>query len=1196
MATVEKTSRVRNVAEASRRVLDPLQRLRGYIRLYVSLEATAIVLLCIFTCFWLSFAFDYGAFKLPFSMSIDWVQVVPWTPVRELFHGSFVEFVLGSMANVMRVVPLVGLTLLLLILVASKAINRLLQRFRDTALALELERRFPKILGDRLITAVELSNRHKVAEQGYSTAMVDETIVEAAQRVEKLPIKEVFNWKRLWVMGFLIFFLTVVMYFFMAAGFVTAGYFLEKEGPTASFSDYNDILGIWFERNVLMQNTIWPRKAHLVFIEPEDAHLRIGRDKQPPPIRVRAWEYVFADTHAREGWRLLAWKDLEDTKLKLLSDQKAAVAPGDWKLRDPKDGLTVDEVALFFRKHDIRKGENPVAENDVQMYHFPGGVKLPYQWAIADSTVDEGWRPLAWENWEKIGGDYLNNFTLTELPTGWKPPLTPSIGYTFDEVEAAMANIPAPDLGDVRNVLAQIERLNDMRKTIDHLEPRIADPAMRRTMRKLIVPATVIVNLSGPTTRNTITLERKDLSTNDYTGTFPELKERNPGEIWTFEYSAHGEDYTTPTRKLTSMPPPTLINLSREDDRPAYLYYLPGGANNPTTADLKGKKQPLERSSINVSGGDVVTLDCPAGTDLTLYGEADKPLKSVKFTRPAERKPPVELVDEKGRKLATMTMPAAIDYVKKELTERNLTLARRTYLADQLAKFLAVAAPAAPLEPEPEVTLDPPSSFHVTLPNLRQDRTYEVEMLNTDNVLGTRKIKIRVTRDNEPSVDVAIADWIRKNKDGVMVTPKARIPFTGNIKDDNGLAKVNYVYTVAKIESTADQDVKALLASCAVGMMAPDGGSTVHGSIFLAERLRDYEKAKSVRNPDSKEMKFYPAKERSIASFETQLRNRPDQFLPLTTLAGLLGKRQPAGFRSLFKEFKVEPDPMEFDYKTIDPVIGDFPLTVADLLAKDDKVQQSYRITLWVEATDNDLDSTKGIDGADGPKTGTSKERFSLFVVPEEELMLKIGEDEAKKSDDMVAGLGKLLDAQEKLTALISDLNDPALDRVSHLSLRTKNLEELVESAQATGKDVLMKYRGLFKELKANDIQGNKMKIVLDEIITPLEDLDSIEFGDGKSKLQNLRQDLDSQGKIPEVRARALKSAPIAAQQLQELIDKVQNILDKMQKQIELNKVIEGLRKVLQDEQRAKEILVKLREIRENQLLDDALKGKDPKP
>ena len=42
-------------------------------------------------------------------------------------------------------------------LVPAVLLMRLLRRFRPEALALVLEKRFPKLLGDRLITAVELS-------------------------------------------------------------------------------------------------------------------------------------------------------------------------------------------------------------------------------------------------------------------------------------------------------------------------------------------------------------------------------------------------------------------------------------------------------------------------------------------------------------------------------------------------------------------------------------------------------------------------------------------------------------------------------------------------------------------------------------------------------------------------------------------------------------------------------------------------------------------------------------------------------------------------------------------------------------------------------------------------------------------------------------------------------------------------------
>src|SRR5439155_6680911 len=85
----------------------------------------------------------------------------------------------------------------LLAVVAFKVLRRLLREFSDGALALVLERRFPRELGDRLITAVEMADPKLSEKYGYSQIMLDRTIREAAERVEKLPVYEVFNWARL---------------------------------------------------------------------------------------------------------------------------------------------------------------------------------------------------------------------------------------------------------------------------------------------------------------------------------------------------------------------------------------------------------------------------------------------------------------------------------------------------------------------------------------------------------------------------------------------------------------------------------------------------------------------------------------------------------------------------------------------------------------------------------------------------------------------------------------------------------------------------------------------------------------------------------------------------------------------------------------------------------------------------------------
>src|SRR3954447_11264262 len=166
-------SRSMNVAKEHARIRSPLERLRKFIRYYVTLEGVGLGLLFLALWFWVGMAFDWGLFKL---FTIDLVQQLPW---------GFRAFVL------------VGLTSLLVAVLAFTIVLRLFVQFSDKVMAQVLEHRFPKLLGDRLITAVELRDPAAAEEFGYSPAMVRQTIEEAAEQVEKVPVKEAFNWKRL---------------------------------------------------------------------------------------------------------------------------------------------------------------------------------------------------------------------------------------------------------------------------------------------------------------------------------------------------------------------------------------------------------------------------------------------------------------------------------------------------------------------------------------------------------------------------------------------------------------------------------------------------------------------------------------------------------------------------------------------------------------------------------------------------------------------------------------------------------------------------------------------------------------------------------------------------------------------------------------------------------------------------------------
>src|SRR5712692_7644109 len=159
--------------QTTARIQSPLHKLRGAIRRYIVLEAIALFVTFLTLWYWLGMGLDYLGFK---TTGIDIVQTLPrWT----------------------RFVVLAIILVSLAVLLGFRLV-RLLRDFRPEALALVLERRFPKLLGDRLITAVELSGDLDQAEEdGYSRAMILETVREVSGRVDQIAVREVFNWRRL---------------------------------------------------------------------------------------------------------------------------------------------------------------------------------------------------------------------------------------------------------------------------------------------------------------------------------------------------------------------------------------------------------------------------------------------------------------------------------------------------------------------------------------------------------------------------------------------------------------------------------------------------------------------------------------------------------------------------------------------------------------------------------------------------------------------------------------------------------------------------------------------------------------------------------------------------------------------------------------------------------------------------------------
>ena len=145
-----------------------LDRLRSRIRSYVLFEGIALVVVVLGALFWGSFLVDWGYFQLSRLELPRWFRAT-------VLVGGICLIAAG-------VVSWIGL--------------RLFRAFRTKALALVLERRFPE-LDDRLITAVEAAESHERDASPITSAMLRQTIVEAARTASGLDLGSVFDRKPL---------------------------------------------------------------------------------------------------------------------------------------------------------------------------------------------------------------------------------------------------------------------------------------------------------------------------------------------------------------------------------------------------------------------------------------------------------------------------------------------------------------------------------------------------------------------------------------------------------------------------------------------------------------------------------------------------------------------------------------------------------------------------------------------------------------------------------------------------------------------------------------------------------------------------------------------------------------------------------------------------------------------------------------
>jgi hypothetical protein len=862
-----------------RELTHPLERLRGIIHRFITLDVILFTLLFVSFWFWLGLAFDYGVFK---ATGLDIAQQL--TPL-------------------FRVIVLVTLALLLLVMVAIRVRTLLNKDLSYQSLALVLEKRYPQVLGDRLITAIEMADVDRAEKQGYSADLVRHTIAEARERIGQVDVDKVFAWKRLWKKaGVLVLVSAVGLAVAVAAHAIASG------GLDARRAGYKfaDVAGIWAERNLLVWNTPWPRRAHLVIEEfDDDGHpgeIRVGKGAAiPPKVTARAYRWVVADRGSPDGWRPLTFADLRP-HCQLVPPTLTGVSPAD-------------------------------------------------------------------------------------MP-----------GKTLDEIEQTHADDPA------------------VQKLFADLDAKADDPRNGRTVRKLVVPAELQMRYDAIQSRARVNLTLNRDASGRYATDVTGL-----GESVRFVVSA--EDFSTARRTITLVPPPTLVDLYRDEYQPAYLHHAapaltdaerdpagPFAKANPLAATdpqfaLRGLRQAFPGKKISISS-DRSVFSVPVGTELTIVAQADKPLKRV------ELKPVSPNVSKEQ-----LVVPATAPFdTYKIVFDRD----------------------------RPIRQVERPTEFQIV-------------MTDTDNVSSTRTFAVTAADDAPPSVDVVVDPIVRRVSGNYFVTPVARIPFLpeSKVSDDTGLSSVRFEYRKLEEEARSLVEVRAMTAASLNSMAIapfPSWGLPISTRFHL--KLFDDQFASTVQR-DSTGAERLPGV--SLPRFADQIGQIPRN--TLDRVKAMLAAPLPTDL----------PPAVVKAVKLSDAFDDAFDLEPLKLLAgPNDPVQQRYKIELFVVAKDGNVELT-GKDGRPAePKSAKNLDPIRILVVSEQDLLAEIAKDEEQQMTRMEDTMKKATDAQTKLSRESALLVTPDANQILSSQVRATDILQDVAKAR----DILSTMRGeydkLYREMVTN--------------------------------------------------------------------------------------------------------------------------------
>lgn len=1168
------------------RIVQPLVRLRRAIRAYVVAEAIAIGLTLACVWFWTTFLIDWGLFQV---FGYDYLR--DGAPAsRFVLRGLFVLSLIGGIGFI----------------VGYKFLYRWLASFRESALALVFERRFADILGDRLVTAVELADPAMSRKYGYSQIMVEETAQAAAERVHRLPLNQVFNLSRLarWTLLAVMLLGSVVLFSILAT----------------------DSAAIWMERDLLLQNTYWPRS---VMFELPD--FPPGTTKKAVPyggktrVGIRAWKWVVA-SHDKEtwpeGWRPLVWDDFGSIdrpwELKTLpfSKELLEALPASWR-SVPLDQVEVRWEAARTAAAAIDEGQTPTPEGQKYLSELglavaerlpqPQGKDrihrglLPDAWRElpAEAVIEllEAFRRLTPAEQQRLsavlkGQEVHSHDAVQWLLSALSPikPVTVRLGDLQQHVFHAPLLLsdadwapqgPLPQSWRGLSTQQLLERLDAFRE--DKFVKQVSEPMLteleklfgslgdcadqshigrRRGFRRLEVPKEVKVEFEqvlteeerramGKPKRGEPAVQRLPAS-NDFAYEFKKVERP-------LRFRVIAGSTATIWYHIEIVPVPILTELKRFQEEPGYLY---------------GSNAPVRTGPIHVSTeGEESRFEARSGTRVRLEASSSKPLRWVRVTVQGQGE------QNLWAKLAAYELLANAQ--PQALPGLGISL-------DVAASCLTTGSLESqnPYVERWEHETDSPS-FTIWLKEMGQeDMKLSIQFLDTDGIPGSQKLQVAALRDQGPEFVHARFDIVRRE----MVTMTAVIPFSGRIRDEHGLRDLAYEVRVSR-QTEEGQTVPV--------------GETRRFPFrqFVPVRtgpaaLKDLS-FEGLNQPASGRLSPAARSLRHLA--QLYMDEVPSSLLAFPLAGQMLGAYQPPALQ-IPEEFRFEYAIRTTDETAYDEVFDEYfdmlPLRrqLEALKVDPQMIAPPYKVSISLAARDNYVGKNERGQPVHGIES-RSPETFEFNVVDENDLLIDCGRREEDLHDRLTLVVEKLKKAKDKLGRVRKEFDQfKGDDFVKAGDACQEVVETLLDTRESTDREVARELRMIYRELQLNRVRTDVLQKMNFQICLPLEDA-LAPLGHARHQGQHFAQAHKAVSQVTDdVRKyrekTSVKSIELAIAQTDALIFRLEEVLAQMQRLIEFNQAIEALRELIKAQGGA---TIKARELAER-IKKIELEGAPPSP